>query len=1633
MSQPAQDIAIVGMACLFPGAGDVTTYWQNILAKKEAFSEPPDGAHREAASAGDPDAVYCTRAGYLGDLSRFDPFEFGVMPKGIDGSEPEHFLALRVASEALEDAGYPDIPLNKEKTEVILGRGTYVNRALINLHLHGAVIEQTLDIIRDLRPDLDASVYKELKSRLHAKLPEFDPVAAAGVVSSITSGRIANRLDLHGANYCLDAACASSLIALQHGVEDLRSGKCDAALVGGVQLSANHLVMMVFSQLGALSRRSEIRPFDAEADGTLLGEGVGVVVLKRREDAERDGNRIYACIKGVGVASDGRAKSVVAPRVEGQELALRRAYEASGVSPKTVQLIEAHGTGIPLGDATEIESLIRVFGELDLPRRHCAIGSVKSLIGHLIPAAGIAGLMKAALALHHRVLPPSSSCDTEHPDLQLGESPFYVNVDARPWLHGVADTPRRAGVSAFGFGGINAHAVLEEYEAPAGRPLESKLEDWPVELFVIEAETRDALIGRVEAMRSLLEKAPEFKLKDLAYSLNTTLESRPARLCVVAASREELTAKLSHALDKLRDPARTRIKDRKGLFYFDSPLASEGKLAFVCPGEGSQYRGMLADLCMHFPEVRRSFDEIESAYVQLDSTGRLSHLLYPPPAAGESDSKTEDVWGMEVAVQAVTAASRAIRTLLKELKIEADAVVGHSSGEFTALEAAGVTAYESEEARREYLCAGIRSVRGVAEAETKLPQVHLLATGCDDPAKIIRAIDSVNGMMTLAMHNCPFQLVVSVPESKMKAALHRLHTIGATVSKLPFNRPYHTPAFEPACGPLKVFFDGLELRAPRVPLYSCATTEPFPADADGIRSLAVSQWTRPVRFQETIERMYADGVRLFVEVGPKGNLSSFIRSALGKRSFEAVPLNLENKSGLLQLQMGLGLLAAQGVTMDLEVLYRHRNPKRLDLDDVENWEVPRQRPKLTLELPRLELNEDDLAILPTPRTGANPVESTPSSTSIGNGGNPAHRSDAGPHPSAHAQVTSNASAIDAYARTMRQFMNVQRMALDAFGATQNGGDSAARAAEAGTSGARSLPLMGDIVEIDPGKSLRARRVLDASEDLFLRDHVLGGRISKYDPELRPLTVMPLAMSLEMLAEGALQLCPDSTVIALNDIRANHWVAMPHERLEVEIQATRIGPSTVQVQLCDVASESAFRRVFVEAIVELADAYPDAPRIEPEFELAGAQPSRFTKDVVYTTGMFNGPSFQAVRSVERWSPEGSVGILISPPREGLFRGTDTPSFAMDPVLLDAAGQLAAHWNAESSSSGFNFFPYRCEALQVFGPLPDSGLSFETRLRIHRTAQDTFSSDIDLVDENGRLYMRLVAWEDKAFDLPQAFYGMLHGQPDDHFSEAVQHPSGALFAEMEMECRRVDVFDKKLLLPHGGIWLNVLAFQVLSSRERDHWLHWEAPQERRLSWLLGRVAVKDAVRYLLRKREDLTLCPADIEIESEPSGRPIVRGPWSGRVSAVPVVSLAHSGDVAVAVAVDGASGHGIGIDLERSRAIAPGTEHFAFTRDERRLLEKLPEELREEWTLRFWAAKEAAGKAAGRAREISAQELAVKSLDARRGEITLEWRTDSEKERTDRNISHFAAGTWRDGDYVMALSYEVGEEMYAELK
>lgn len=950
-----EDIAIVGMACFFPGSDTAGQYWENIVHKVDCVGAPPDDWQPDHfLNPAHADRSYTGQGGYLRELCRFNPAKYGIVPNSIEGAEPDHFLAFRCAVEALADAGYPEISLDRERTGVILGRGIFINRGLVTMIAQGYMVDQMVNVLRQIEPQRGEDDFALIRETLKKRLPPFTAETVPGLTHNVLAARIANRLDLQGPTYTVDAACASTLLAVEHGMRELRAGRCGAILAGGVQVSTPGMVHQAFSYLQALSRTGKIAPFSAEANGTLLGQGCGVVVLKRRSDAERDGNRIYALLKAVGISSDGKAMGLLAPRQDGQELSIRRAYEQAEIEPSSVELIEAHGTGIPLGDQTEIRSLTSCFGAREGGKPNVAIGSVKSMISHLIPASAAASLIKTALALYHRVLPPMLHAEQVNPALGLDRTPFYICTEARPWVHGRRDVPRRAAIDAFGFGGINAHAVLEEHASVDERQLERFDRRWPAELVVLSADDRSSLRDRAARLLDWLEKAESVELLDVAGSLAG--ETGSSRLAIVAKDPDDLRKKLATVVRLLAEENRTKIQDRSGIFWYAEPLAREGRVAFLFPGEGAQYTNMLADLCQHFPEVRREFDLTDAAFAKSSFGQSLSRLIFPLPE--EREQAERELLELGGAVTSVTLASRGLLALMSTLGVKADAILGHSSGEFGALMAAGVIAPQDEEALIQALADGADNAVKLAQSGLVPPAV-LTAVGGARAGAVDEVLEALQGRIVLAMDNCPSQQVLVGDEAATAQTLQMLRGKGGLCERLPWGRAYHTAEFGPALGIIEEYYDRVPIESPHTELWSCVTADRYPRDPDEVKRLAIKQWATTVRMRETVEAMYEAGVRVFVEVGPRGNLSAFVADTLRKQPHAAVPLDLPRYDGLTQLARALGMLVAHGVAVNLPALFERRRPGKLDFS-ADPPPPAKPDPVLRLDLPTLTLSDEAL-------------------------------------------------------------------------------------------------------------------------------------------------------------------------------------------------------------------------------------------------------------------------------------------------------------------------------------------------------------------------------------------------------------------------------------------------------------------------------------------------------------------------------------------------------------------------------------------------------------------------------------------------------------------------------------------------
>ncbi|EST36993.1 hypothetical protein N566_15530 [Streptomycetaceae bacterium MP113-05] len=870
-------VAIVGMSALFPGARGLDAYWRNIVGGVDAITDvpaarwdpefyAPDGPRRA-------DRVYCRRGGFVDQDAEFDAARFGIMPRSVPGTEPDQLIALQVAHRSLADAGGEStLPGDRQRVGVVLGRGGYLTPGLVRLDQRVRTANQVMRTLRELVPELDDERVEQVRTAFTEQLGPEQPESAIGLVPNLAASRVANRLDLRGPAYTVDAACASSLVAVDHAVRELDAGRCDVMLAGGVHHCHDITLWSVFSQLGALSPSERIRPLHRGADGVLIGEGTGIVVLKRLADAERDGDRIYAVVAGTGVASDGRSASLFNPDPGGQVRAVRQAWEAAGLDPRasdSVGLLEAHGTATPAGDQAELTTIAEVFGPA-AEGPPAAIGSVKSMIGHTMPAAGIAGLIKAALALHHRVIPPTLHCEDPHP--ALADTRFAPPAQARPWEAPRSGGPRRAAVNAFGFGGINAHVVLEQSaHSPAGPGLS-------------QGSARAAPVGAPRVEVSEPERVLRLAVPDQA-SLGALLAADDST--VLAASLDERIPATEPVRLGIVDPTARRLalarkavakgrawRGRSDVWFSPQPLLgpSGARTAFVFPGLEAEFT----------PRVEE-----------------LAEWFALPWSPGEG-TRVGDVGRHGTAVFQL---GRILDTALRRLAVVPDAVAGHSVGEWTAMACGGIHAADEVD----------RFLVGFDPDALQVPGAVFGVLGLPAERVLEELADRTD--VVLSHDNTPNQSMVCGPAEEVESLVLRLRSEGVIGQVLPFRSGFHTPMLEPYLEPIRRAAETYTLHPPTTEVWSATTAAPFPAEPDEVRKLFVRHLLEPVRFRQTVLAMHDAGVRAFVQMGA-GQLGSLIADILAGRDHLVVSAHTGARDSLAQLRRVVTALWVDGGNPD---------------------------------------------------------------------------------------------------------------------------------------------------------------------------------------------------------------------------------------------------------------------------------------------------------------------------------------------------------------------------------------------------------------------------------------------------------------------------------------------------------------------------------------------------------------------------------------------------------------------------------------------------------------------------------------------------------------------------------------------
>jgi acyl transferase domain-containing protein/acyl carrier protein len=919
-----QPIAVVGMGAIMPEAPTAAAFWANITGGRYCITDvPKDRWDPELYYDPDPrapDKTYSRIGGWVRDFP-WDPigWHLPLPPKVSDQMDDGQKWAVAAAREALFDAGWPNWNIDPERVAVVIGNAIGGEKHYAT-NLRIQLPEFTRELTRSaafaaLPSATRAAIIAETSRTFHGLFPEITEDTMPGELSNILAGRIANLFNFRGASFTTDAACASGLAALSAAAQDLAEGQCDAAVAGGVDRNMGVAAFVKFCKIGALSATGT-RPFDAGADGFVMGEGAALFVLKRLADAERDGDRIYAVLLGIAGSSDGKGKGITAPNPAGQRLAVARAWANAGVDLASVSCVEAHGTSTRVGDAAELESLTSVFRPGDFAPASIALGSVKSNIGHLKAAAGTAGLFKQVMALHQKVLPPSLNFREPNPNVDWAACPFRVNSELREWPAPVGGV-RRAGISAFGFGGTNFHAVVEEYipglhDAEVRRTFaSSELPKASVSSPVGESSAHVAQATEPAAQPSAdrhgTEHSADVKVPlrgalvvggnseaEVAAQL-TRIRDRAAageapaiappdpdlatanvRVAIDYGAAAELADKAGKAAQALtsRAPELRRMLHSRGVFIGYGPAP---KTAFLYTGQGSQYVNMLRELRETEPIVAETFAEADEVMTPL--LGKpLTDLIFvdhdDPAAVAQAEGQLLQT---EITQPAVLATDMALTRLLGAYGIKPDMVMGHSLGEYGALIAAGAMSFEA--------ALEAVSARGREMASLSVPDKGAMAAVMAPLDEIERIVASVDGYVVTANINSTHQAVIGGATEAVERAIAAFAGAGYNAARIPVSHAFHTAIVAPASEPLRRTLARLALRPPALPIVANVDGGFYPADGPGVTERMLDilgrQVASPVQFVKGLRTLYDAGARVFVEVGPKRALQGFAEDVLG--------------------------------------------------------------------------------------------------------------------------------------------------------------------------------------------------------------------------------------------------------------------------------------------------------------------------------------------------------------------------------------------------------------------------------------------------------------------------------------------------------------------------------------------------------------------------------------------------------------------------------------------------------------------------------------------------------------------------------------------------------------------------------
>jgi len=1048
------------------------------------------------------------------------------------------------------------------------------------------------------------------------------------------------------------------------------------------------------------------------------------------------------------------------------------------------------------------------------------------------------------------------------------------------------------------------------------------------ELCLIGARNTDGLAKEIALLIDFVDQAPGVLLEDIAYTCAQTARSMPVIIAVVALSPTDLRDRLILANAKIKSDVK-RIKDRSGTYYFTDRLSPRDRIAFLFPGVLSYYPDMLRDLTTVFDSARENFDTLEDAlYLQENIKVSPTDFIFPPAACYRKANKNEKKLGFAESLLSVHSANTALSEIFGMAGIIPDGVLGYSGGDFAALEIAGVYGNLTNEKRVRFIRESHKMLTRLAD-RADIPFCTMFST-VDAPPELLKNLtDKFPGRLEVSFYHSPKQHTLATTPEVEQEVLKMLHDAGVKSMPVNMNRPFNTPWCSKALPSIKQFLAHWVKHKPLIPIYSCATGERLPETTHRIVEQMTDQWTAPIQFEKTINQMYEDGYRVFIEIGARGNMTNAIKESLRGKSHIAVAANRIHRSGLVQIHHALGILAAQGVQVDLTMLHASRRCRTLNFRRPHS--VITSSPNtllLSAELPKISafsLSETFLSL---------------------------------PGKKANEQLKKTLPKINS------------RYRLD-FGA--------------------DFPMLAnaDIKEEKPGESLEISKIVNVTDYPFLQDYSLGTtHLSFSAPKLRGLTIMSLPTGLEMMSEAARKLIPRRRVARIVNIRSQRWIGFERGTISINIRAESIvwkdsNYQAVKVELRDDSPDSEFTSPIMEAVILLSSAGSISQTAQAE-PLKKPHPVNWFGHEIYPNRLFHGSGLRVIRHVDLWSEDGINFEIQVPGRSKAVKHTRMPLFSIWPSLLDGITSSIPLWRSHENFADSISIPFRCHSIIFYAASFTEGSHLNGYLRITSTTPRSQIADIKISDGNGNLLIHLKGWEELSEPVPKSYHKFVLNPSESFITntlpmELLGNPTTPVATAVAKD------IPFRLFESNQELWLKTLAFANLSSKEREDWLEMQGAINRRVEWLFGRIAAKEAMRRYLANFQQARWTAADIDIWPDDSGKPHPLGTWSQHSATHLDLSIAHTSKLIVAAVAANAR---LGIDIEMTnRDLSEEFTKGVFTQAELELAAHTGEG--PVAVLRCWCAKEAIAKALGVGIRYSPKDLQVIGIDPVTGEIQLQ--------------------------------------------